>query len=161
MSEDTLKFNDVAVSIKQFHASKQKAILNSVLIDKIVVSDKFEHSDKGFKFFIGRGKNDIIRLACIMLPQKSDYVKYFDYGGKNMFFKIEDNNVLVKQNEHWNRIYKMLDRKLHEKQIKAKVKTFNEKVNTVFSDNKIPNGSIHYICIAAISIDSFMKIDKD
>ena len=23
-----------------------------------------------------------------MLPQKSDYVKYFDYGGKNMTFKI-------------------------------------------------------------------------
>ena len=59
-----------------------------MLINKIVVSDKFEHSDKGFKFFIGREKNDIIRLACIMLPQKSDYVKYFDYGGKNMNFKI-------------------------------------------------------------------------
>ena len=69
-----------------------------MLIDKIVVSDKFEHSDKGFKFFIGRQKNDIIRLACIILPQKSDYVKYFDYGEKNMSFKIEDNNVLVKYN---------------------------------------------------------------
>ena len=79
-----------------------------MLIDKIVVSDKFEHSDKGFKFFIGRQKNDIIRLACIILPQKSDYVKYFDYGEKNMSFKI-------KYNEHWNRIYKMLDRKPHEK----------------------------------------------
>ena len=55
----------------------------------------------------------------------------------------------------------MLDRKLHEKQIKAKGKTFNEKVNAVFSDNKILNDSIHYICIAAISIDYFMKIDKD
>ena len=142
MSEDTLKFNDVAVSIKQFHASKQKAILNSVLIDKIVVSDKFEHSDKGFKFFIGRQKNDIIRLACIILPQKSDYVKYFDYGEKNMSFKIEDNNVLVKYNEHWNRIYKMLDRKPHEKQIKAKVKTFNEKVNKTILSFIYKNGII-------------------
>ena len=47
-----------------------------------------------------------------------------------------------------------------EKYIKAKVKTFNEVVNTDFSDNKIPTASIHYICIAAINMDSVMKIDK-
>ena len=48
MSEKTLKFNDVEVNKKKFHASKQPITLNSVLINKIVVSDKFEHSDKGF-----------------------------------------------------------------------------------------------------------------
>ena len=70
-----------------------------------------------------------------------------------MSFKIEDNNVLVKYNEHWNRIKKILNIKLHENYIKAKVKTFNEVVNTVFSDNKISKESIHYICIAGIIID--------
>ena len=47
-----------------------------------------------------------------------------------------------------------------EKYIKTKLKTFNDVVNTVFSDNKVLKESIHYICIAAINIDSIMKIDK-
>ena len=40
MSEQTLKFNDVVVDQKEFHASKQAIALNVVGIDKIVVSDK-------------------------------------------------------------------------------------------------------------------------
>ena len=60
----------------------------------------------------------------------------------------------------------MLNIKFHskpvydEKYIKAKVKTFNSVVNTVFLDYKIPKESIRYICIAEVSIDSVMKIDK-
>ena len=46
-----------------------------------------------------------------------------------------------------------------EKNIKTKVKTFNDVVNTVFSDNEIQKERNHYICIAAINIDSVMKID--
>ena len=53
MREKTLKFNDVEVNKKEFHAFKQPITLNSVLINKIVVFDQFEHSDKGFKYFIG------------------------------------------------------------------------------------------------------------
>ena len=33
-------------------------------------------------------------------------------------------------------------------------------INTVFSDNEIPKESIQYICIAAINIDTVMKIGK-
>ena len=40
MSERTLKFNDVKVNKKEFHASKQRIALNLVIINKIVVSDK-------------------------------------------------------------------------------------------------------------------------
>ena len=43
---------------------------------------------------------------------------------------------------------------------KNKVKAFNEVVNTIFSGNKIPKEIIHYICIAAINVDSVMRIDK-
>ena len=75
-----------------------------------------------------------------------------------MSFKIEDNIVLVKYNEHWNRVKQILNIKLHEKHIKAKVKTFNEVVDTVFLDNKISKESIHYICVAGISIDCVIKI---
>ena len=59
-----------------------------------------------------------------------------------------NDNVLVKYNESWDKIKKTLDMKFHskfvydEKYIKAKVKTFNKVVNTVFSDDKIPKESI-------------------
>ena len=46
------------------------------------------------------------------------------------------------------------------KHIKTKVKGFKGVVNTVFSDNEIPEESIYYTCIASINIDSVMKIDK-
>ena len=60
----------------------------------------------------------------------------------------------------------MLNIKFHsqpiydEKYIKTNVKAFNGVVNTVFSDNKIKKESIYYIFIAAISINSVMKIIK-
>ena len=53
-----------------------------MLINKIVVSDKFEHSDKGFKYLIGYKEDDIIRPLCIILPQISGYIKHFDTRGK-------------------------------------------------------------------------------
>ena len=41
---------------------------------------------------------------------------------------------------------------------KDKVKTFDETINTLFSDNKVPKKS-HFICIAAICNDSVLKIE--
>ena len=48
MPKKTLKFDNVEVDKKDFYASKQPIALESVLINKIVVSDKFEYSDKNF-----------------------------------------------------------------------------------------------------------------
>ena len=44
MSEKTLKFNNIKVNEKAFHKSKQAIDSDSVITDKIVVSDKFRHS---------------------------------------------------------------------------------------------------------------------
>ena len=52
MSEQTLKFGDIVVNEKEFHASKQAVALNLVSTNKIVVSDKFKHNYDGFKYFI-------------------------------------------------------------------------------------------------------------
>ena len=53
MSENTLKFNDVRVNKKKSHKSKQPIDLDLVTVNQIVVSDKFRHSEEGFKYFIG------------------------------------------------------------------------------------------------------------
>ena len=53
MSEQTLKLNNIKVNKKEFHKSKEAIDLDSVIVDQIVVSDKFKHSDYGCKYFIG------------------------------------------------------------------------------------------------------------
>ena len=57
-----------------------------VNVDQIVVSDKFKHSDDSFKYFIGYLEGEIVKPLCIALPQMSEYIKYFESRGKNMFF---------------------------------------------------------------------------
>ena len=61
----------------------------SVNVDQIVVSDKFKHSDEGYKYFIGYQEDEIVKPLCIILPQMSGYIKYFENGGKNMSFLLK------------------------------------------------------------------------
>ena len=105
MSEQTLKLGDIVVNKKEVHSSKLAIALNLVDTDKIVVSDKFKYSDDGSKYFIGYSDvDDNIRSLCIVLPQMSGYIKYFDDGGKNMSFRIEDESLYLEYNEIWNKI---------------------------------------------------------
>ena len=62
-------------------------------LDQIVVSYKFRHNDEGFKYFIGYLKDKIVKPLCIILPQKSGYIKYFENIRKNMYFFIKDDEV--------------------------------------------------------------------
>ena len=50
MSEQTLKFGDIVVNKREFHASKQAIVLNLVDTNKTVASDKLRD---GSKYFIG------------------------------------------------------------------------------------------------------------
>ena len=102
MSEKTLKLGNVIVNKKDFHTSKKSIALNLVDIEKVVTSDNFKHSDKGFKYFVGYKKKDIIKPLCIVLSQMSECNKYFDNDEKICLLKT----VLVKFNEIWNKIKK-------------------------------------------------------
>ena len=96
----------------------------------------------------------------------SGYIKYFENGGKNISFEIEEESVYLKYAEIWNKIKSILNVKFHsqpmydDKYIKTKVKTFNNTTNTLFSGDEIPKERIHYVCISAICIDSVLKTDK-
>ena len=68
MCKKILKFDNIEVNKKKFHVSKQPITLDSVLINKIVVSDKFEHSDRGFKNFICCKDDNIDIILCVILP---------------------------------------------------------------------------------------------
>ena len=47
---------------------------------------------------------DIIKPLSIILTQINGFIKYFDDGGKNMSFKIEDRNIYLKYFEILNKI---------------------------------------------------------
>ena len=47
-----------------------------------------------------------------------------------------------------------------EKYIKAKVREFNGVIKTNFLGDEIPKESMHYTCIACITIDSVMRMEK-
>ena len=78
MSENTLKFDNTKVNKKEFYKSKQPSESNWVNVSQIVISDRFEHNDYGLKYFIGYKDVNIVRLLCIILPQMSGYIKYFE-----------------------------------------------------------------------------------
>ena len=116
----------------------------SVSVDQIVVPDKFKHSDKGFKYFIGYQEREIVKPLCIILRQMNGYIKYFESGGKNMSFLIKDDEVLDKYNKIWDVIKKKIGIKFHSKPfydetyIRAKVREFDSKIETNFLGNEVP-----------------------
>ena len=139
----------------------------SINVDQILVSDKFKHSDEGFKYFIGYQEDETDKPLCIILPQMSGYIKYFKNDGKNMSFFVKDDNLLDKYSEVWDVIKDKLGIKFHSepvyeyKYLKAKVREFDGVIKTNFLGNDMPKENMHYTCIACITIDSVMKIDKN
>ena len=166
MGEKTLKFNNIRVNKKEFHKSKQPIDLMSVNLDQIVVSDKFKHSGEGFKYFIGYQEGEIVKPLCIILPQMSGYIKYFENSGKNMSFLIKDDEVWDRYEHIWDVIKNKLGIKFHsesiyeQKYLKAKVREIDGVIKTNFLGNDMPKQNMCYTCIACITIDSIMSMDK-
>ena len=86
---------------------------------------------------------------------------------KDMSFKIDDDEVYIKYNQIWNKIKELLGSvKLYsepiydDSYIKTKVKTFSDIIKTFFDWDEIPKERVEYACIACISIDSLLKVDK-
>ena len=77
-----LNFYDVEVSKKQFYESKIALKLGEVDVSKIVVSNKIKGNNETSKVFIGYIDHIDIILLCIVLPQMSGWIKYFENGEK-------------------------------------------------------------------------------
>ena len=167
MSSQKIKFGDKEVDKKEFYSSKDAIFLNSVDLSKIVVSSKWKISDTKCKYFCRYLNNDVIQPLCVILPQMSGYIKYFDDGGKNMSFVTDDEKVYEKYNKIWEVVKKLLKLKFtvspirDDKCIIAKLKIFNGINRTTFTTNIIPIEKNHYTCISAIDIDSVLNIDNE
>ena len=138
----------------------------SVDLDQIVKSHKFKHNDEGFKYFIDYLKGEIIEPLCIILPQMSGYINYFENGSKNMSFLIKDDEVWDKYNEIWDVIKSKLNIKFYSKPVyeykywKTKLRQYNDEIKTNFLNNGMPKKNMHYYCIACITIDSVLNSNK-
>ena len=132
MCPEAIKFGDKEINRKAFYSSKQAIPLDSVDLDKIIVSNKWKISDTTYKYLCGYLNNDVIQPLCVILPQMNEYIKYFDDGGKNMSFVTNDEEVYEKYNEVWEVVRKLLKVKFTvgpvrvDKYLIAKLKIFNE-----------------------------------
>ena len=166
MNSQEIKSGNKKFDKKEFYSSKKEILLDFVDPHKIVVSNKWEINDTTWKYICGYLDSNIIRPLCIILPQMSGYIKYFDDGAKNMSFITDDKNVYEKYNEIWNVIKKLLKIKFtvdpirNDKYLVAMVKVLNGINYTTFTDGKMPVEKNHYLCILPIDIDSVLKVDK-
>ena len=83
-----------------------------------------------------------------------------------MSFLIKDDEVWKKYDKIWDVIKNTLKIKFHSepvyeyKYLKTKVKEYDDMIKRNFLGNGIPKENMHYTCIACITIDSVMKMDK-
>ena len=74
--------------------------------------------------------------------------------------------MLDKYNNIWNVIKNKLNIKFHSKPVynkkylKAEVREFDGMIKTNFLSDEMPKENMHYTCIACITIDSAMRMEK-
>ena len=87
-------------------------------------------------------------------------------GVKICLFLIKDDEVWDKYDTIWDVIKDKLGIKFHSepfyeyKYLKAKVREFDAVIKTNFLGNGMPKKNLYYTCIACITIDSVINIDK-
>ena len=85
---------------------------------------------------------------------------------KTCLFLIKDDEVWDKYDKIWDVIKNKLNIKFHSepvyeyKYLKAKVREFDGVIKTNFLGNDMPKENMYYTCIACITIDSVLRINK-
>ena len=94
------------------------------------------------------------------------YIKYFENGGKKISFLIKNDEVWEKYEEIWDVVKNKLGIKFHsepiyeKKYLKAKIRKFDDDIKTNFLGNGLPKENMYYTCIACITIDSVIRMNK-
>ena len=96
----------------------------------------------------------------------SECIKYFEYGGMNTSFLFKDDEVGEQYEQIWGVIKNKLGIKFYsnsiyeQKYFKTKVREYAGAIKTSFLGNSIRKENMHSTCIACITIDSVMRMDK-
>ena len=141
MSLRKIKFGNKEFNKKEFYSTKQPISLDSVDLNKIVVSKKWKINDTTYKHICGYLNNDTIQPLCVILPQMDGYIKYFDDGEKNMSFVTDDEKIYKKYNEIWEVVRNLLKIDFTVNPVRddiylvAKLKIFDRINRTIFNNN--------------------------
>ena len=95
------------------------------------------------------------------------YFKHFD-SNKTMSFKVNDNRLLKKYTEIWERVSSLMNIEFdsepvygdNDKCIKTKIKSYGDKINTNFQGKKTPKKDASYKCLSLIVLDSAIRVNK-
>ena len=101
------------------------------------------------------------------------YVKCSE-SNKTMSFKINDNKLLKKYKQIWEKKLLNIKKKLiinikfdsepvygdNDKYIKTKIKIYDGNVNTNFQGKKVPKKNVSYRCLPLIMLDYIVKVKK-
>ena len=79
---------------------------------------------------------------------------------------IKDDELLEEYNSIWEKVKNSMKKEFDsepvykEKYLKAKIKSYNGKINTKFHNNEIPKGGSQFICLSVILINSVVRTGK-
>ena len=157
--EKVLKFGDIEIQKQNFHQHQGLISIKNIDINKRVRSLLVK---KGFKYFIGCRDPKNIKPLCIFFPKISAYRKDF-HETKYIVFLLKYDELLEKCNLGKNIIKKEFDDEpvYNKKYLKAKIKSYDGKINTNFHNNKIPKEVSQYICLSVILLDSVCRTGKN
>ena len=99
------------------------------------------------------------------------YVKHFKNNDKvsnRMSFKVSDKKLLKRYNEIWRKISNLLNKEFdsepvygdNNKHIWARIKMYEEKLNTNFQGKKTPKVNTAYKYLSLIMLDSVIRVNK-
>ena len=168
MDEKNVNFGDKKIKQSNFYKNKRVIKIDDTHVNKVLVSKEEPYGSKNsFKYFIRYNNDDAIRALCIKLPQLIGYVRNFD-GNKTMSVKISDRKSLKRCNQIWNRVEKLLKKKLdsepvngdNDKYIKTKIKIYGSSVNTNFQDKSVPKEKAPCKFSSIVMLDSVVKAKK-
>ena len=86
---------------------------------------------------------------------------------KYISFLIKDDELLEKYNEIWENVKNIMKKEFdsepvyNEKYLKAKINSYNGKINTNCHNNKIPKEGSRFVCLSVILIDSGFRTGKN
>ena len=165
-------FGDKEIDKKEFYMARDTILLDKVDFNKIIAPNEIIVNNNSKKYVAGYKKDDVIMPLCIELPQIDGYIRYFESGAKKMLVVIKegDKDVYTRYSKIWKKIASIMKVKFStspiydDKFIGARLKTFGEQNNTVFTDNnnivvKMPKENVRYSSIPIIDVDSVHKVD--
>ena len=106
--------------------------------------------------------NSKVKPLHIILQKASAYLKRYDGHTKWIYFMIEDDDLLEKDNTSWNKVSADIKKEFDSEPVfnsfflKTKIKPHDYEV-TDFYNQQIPKMNSNHTCLVIISLDSALK----